>query len=112
MCDDHNDLLPLCTASALLHLGQHNIIHRDIKPQNVLLQTTPSGNVVCKVADFGFARYLESELAATLCGSPLYMVCFLIWWALLRWYAPFCMVCIPAQCRCDGLDWLCRHGSA
>jgi serine/threonine protein kinase len=62
-------------ASALLHLGQHSIIHRDIKPQNVLLHRGEAGDIVCKVADFGFARYLESELAATLCGSPLYMVC-------------------------------------
>jgi serine/threonine-protein kinase ULK/ATG1 len=26
-----------------------------------------------KLADFGFARYLEQDLAATFCGSPLYM---------------------------------------
>ena len=29
------------------------------------------------VADFGFARFLEADMmAATLCGSPLYMVSF------------------------------------
>eukprot|EP01134_Creolimax_fragrantissima_P004337 CFRG4337T1 len=59
--------------SAIIHLNTHNIIHRDIKPQNVLLQVQNDGSLCFKVADFGFARYLESELAATLCGSPLYM---------------------------------------
>ncbi|KNC82252.1 ULK/ULK protein kinase [Sphaeroforma arctica JP610] len=59
--------------SAVIHLSKHNIIHRDIKPQNVLIQIQKDGSMCFKVADFGFARYLESELAATLCGSPLYM---------------------------------------
>ena len=30
-----------------------------------------------KIADFGFARFLNDEdMAATLCGSPIYMVTF------------------------------------
>lgn len=30
---------------------------------------------LCPAADFGFARYLQSNMmAATLCGSPMYMV--------------------------------------
>ena len=30
---------------------------------------------VCVTADFGFARHLNgTDMAATLCGSPLYMV--------------------------------------
>lgn len=28
---------------------------------------------VVKLADFGFARHLEQDMAATFCGSPLYM---------------------------------------
>jgi len=32
--------------------------------------------VVFVLADFGFARFLEDgSMAATLCGSPMYMVC-------------------------------------
>jgi len=32
-------------------------------------------NVLCNAADFGFARFLEDGvMAATLCGSPMYMV--------------------------------------
>ncbi|KIJ28312.1 hypothetical protein M422DRAFT_135435, partial [Sphaerobolus stellatus SS14] len=68
---------------ALKFIRDQNLIHRDIKPQNLLL--TPSGPLdhakghpigipVLKVADFGFARILPNAmLAETLCGSPLYM---------------------------------------
>ncbi|KAJ1968928.1 Serine/threonine-protein kinase [Dispira parvispora] len=72
-------------ASALEFLQSCKVIHRDIKPQNLLL-CPPSPHYVVgaseavqvypnlKVADFGFARSLPSQdLAETLCGSPLYM---------------------------------------
>ncbi|CAO0790614.1 unnamed protein product [Mucor circinelloides] len=64
-------------ANALLFLRSQNLIHRDIKPQNLLLtpSNTPNDDLpVLKVADFGFARILpNASLADTLCGSPLYM---------------------------------------
>ncbi|KAL4996895.1 Serine/threonine-protein kinase atg1 [Aspergillus recurvatus] len=90
-------------ASALRFLRDKNLIHRDIKPQNLLLcpapkpaptQSEPEPQVVplkgsetsftpavgletlplLKLADFGFARSLPAtSLAETLCGSPLYM---------------------------------------
>ncbi|XP_052172956.1 serine/threonine-protein kinase ATG1c-like [Diospyros lotus] len=54
-------------------LHHNNYIHRDLKPQNLLLSTN-SDNAVLKIADFGFARSLQPRgLAETLCGSPLYM---------------------------------------
>ncbi|ORY69996.1 uncharacterized protein BCR38DRAFT_454887 [Pseudomassariella vexata] len=87
-------------ASALQFLRQSNFVHRDVKPQNLLLlpsvqyresnkearpilsasqdslipavglQSLP----MLKLADFGFARVLPAtSLAETLCGSPLYM---------------------------------------
>ncbi|KAI9019835.1 hypothetical protein DFJ74DRAFT_139930 [Hyaloraphidium curvatum] len=73
--------------SALTFLRSHNLIHRDLKPQNLLLSSRPGtyGNgslsasfslplPTLKLADFGFARLLPSmSLASTLCGSPLYM---------------------------------------
>jgi len=68
-------------AGSLRVLRQHHIIHRDVKPQNLLL-SYPQGrreqmkfrDTTVKLADFGFARYLSgTDLAATLCGSPLYM---------------------------------------
>lgn len=60
--------------SALKMLWENNLIHRDLKPQNLLLQQDTNGQLILKIADFGFARYVEpSDLAETLCGSPLYM---------------------------------------
>lgn len=60
-------------ASGLDFLWSKNLIHRDLKPQNLLL-TRPDASANLKIADFGFARRLESAaLAETLCGSPLYM---------------------------------------
>ncbi|XP_076831988.1 serine/threonine-protein kinase ULK2 isoform X2 [Brachyhypopomus gauderio] len=66
-------------AAAMRVLKSKGIIHRDLKPQNILLSYTgrkKSGinGIRVKIADFGFARYLQSNMmAATLCGSPMYM---------------------------------------
>jgi serine/threonine-protein kinase ULK/ATG1 len=87
-------------SSALKFLRDRNLIHRDIKPQNLLLCPPPTSYrngvpqivpfkgsddsytpvagldslPMLKIADFGFARSLPStSLAETLCGSPLYM---------------------------------------
>lgn len=57
------------------------IVHRDLKPQNILLshncgKSLPApSKITLKIADFGFARFLQDgNMAATLCGSPMYMV--------------------------------------
>lgn len=66
-------------ASALKALHAKGIIHRDLKPQNILLchsgQPNPKpSEITIKIADFGFARFLQDGvMAATLCGSPMYM---------------------------------------
>lgn len=54
--------------NALRYLKDNNIIHRDIKPKNILL----SGNII-KLADFGFASDKTIDMYNTVCGSPLYM---------------------------------------
>ncbi|XP_069767606.1 serine/threonine-protein kinase ULK2 isoform X5 [Narcine bancroftii] len=60
-------------------LHSKGIIHRDLKPQNILLsyvsrKKSNMNGIRVKIADFGFARYLQSNMmAATLCGSPMYM---------------------------------------
>nr|XP_020862716.1 serine/threonine-protein kinase ULK2 isoform X2 [Phascolarctos cinereus] len=66
-------------AAAMRVLHSKGVIHRDLKPQNILLsyasRRKPSvSGIRIKIADFGFARYLHSNMmAATLCGSPMYM---------------------------------------
>ncbi|XP_027031024.2 serine/threonine-protein kinase ULK2 isoform X1 [Tachysurus fulvidraco] len=66
-------------AAAMRVLNNKGIIHRDLKPQNILLSYTSRkkssvSGIRIKIADFGFARYLQSNMmAATLCGSPMYM---------------------------------------
>eukprot|EP00010_Vexillifera_abyssalis_P008033 CAMPEP_0201545060 /NCGR_PEP_ID=MMETSP0173_2-20130828/1623_1 /ASSEMBLY_ACC=CAM_ASM_000268 /TAXON_ID=218659 /ORGANISM="Vexillifera sp., Strain DIVA3 564/2" /LENGTH=552 /DNA_ID=CAMNT_0047953367 /DNA_START=6 /DNA_END=1664 /DNA_ORIENTATION=- len=61
-------------ASGLKCLRDHNVMHRDLKPQNLLMTSADLDKAVLKITDFGFARALEqSQVADTLCGSPLYM---------------------------------------
>mmetsp|Transcript_19842 Transcript_19842/g.36800 ORF Transcript_19842/g.36800 Transcript_19842/m.36800 type:complete len:626 (+) Transcript_19842:1-1878(+) len=65
--------LALDLAEGLHYLWSKSLIHRDLKPQNLLLtERGPKGRL--KIADFGFAMHLEaSAMAETMCGSPLYM---------------------------------------
>ncbi len=58
-------------ANGLKYLDTHSIIHRDIKPKNILLT---NNRRVLKIADFGLAKRISDvSLHETVCGSPLYM---------------------------------------
>jgi len=54
-------------ADALAFAHAHDLVHRDVKPQNVLIDT--AGNA--KVTDFGIARSLDVEHGVTQTGTVL-----------------------------------------
>lgn len=58
-------------AMALQYMHERNILHRDLKTQNIFLTKSK----IIKVGDLGIARVLEgaTDMATTLIGTPYYM---------------------------------------
>lgn len=68
-------------AEALRHAHEKNVIHRDIKPTNIILTRTESGVEIARIVDFGIAKVMPAanrethDLTETgeVFGSPHYM---------------------------------------
>ena len=61
--------------NAFRYMNQSEIIHRDIKLENIMIKYTDASHTkfIPKINDYGVSRTLNKGLASTFCGSPLYM---------------------------------------
>jgi len=59
---------------ALLYVHSRKVIHRDIKPKNVLMFGTIGDAIIAKIADFGVSKLIEmAVMTHTRVGQDLYM---------------------------------------
>ena len=56
--------------NAIQYLHEHKIVHRDMKPENIML----TKDMIVKIGDFGLSKYFKSTKVKmqTNCGSPCY----------------------------------------
>jgi serine/threonine-protein kinase len=69
----------VCDALADAH--KHGVVHRDVKPENIVIEDSPAQKSSVKVVDFGIAKLIQGTdetvpritRTGTVCGSPAYM---------------------------------------
>ena len=68
--EQHVKKLMIQLVSGMQYMYNNNIYHRDLKPQNILIDKYYN----LKITDFGLAKdEEENPLFKTICGSPMYM---------------------------------------
>ncbi|MEJ7595117.1 MAG: protein kinase [Planctomycetaceae bacterium] len=82
LCEREAIGITVDVATALTKLHELGIVHRDVKPENILLCSAGdnvNGTTIAKLADFGIARQQHSSefvtltAAESMLGTPLYM---------------------------------------
>ncbi|EJD75333.1 serine/threonine protein kinase [Loa loa] len=60
--------------SAVKHIHERNMIHRDLSAGNVLISSIREDKLLVKLADFGLAtRFRKGDIARTMLGTPGYI---------------------------------------
>lgn len=63
------------TVQGMNHLRENGVVHRDIKPGNIMRQVGEDGRSMYKLTDFGAARELEDdEKFVSIYGTEEYLV--------------------------------------
>jgi serine/threonine-protein kinase len=84
---------------ALIHAHNKNIIHRDIKPDNVFILNVSGVRLHVRVLDFGIARILRGDESSQLDPPPLTQPGAVL--GTPRYMAPEQMAGLPADARSD-----------
>lgn len=67
--------LSFASVQGMNHLRENGVVHRDIKPGNIMRQVGDDGKSVYKLTDFGAARELEDdEKFMSIYGTEEYLV--------------------------------------
>lgn len=70
---DRINIMTQC-ADGVCFLHSLHVVHRDLKPQNILIKEDPSGGIVIKISDFGLSKVQEKkekgQFMSTNAGTP------------------------------------------